>query len=206
MKVRDRYGGVVTIIVVIMLIIATRAVHQEVGFWADFVSNLKATLIGAIIGIPLGLWASVLVQERAARSEARAILGHLEAELRLNYETAQELARRAREERQDHPAAMVAFTELRDGFWRATRDAGKLALVTDDALVGALVEAYTSVAILTLLAHSLFQGSPLVALPGGRPGFNPQFDARWWDEVVRAEPAIDAALQAVTDHLRKNKG
>jgi hypothetical protein len=205
MKARDRYGSAIAIIAVIVLFIATKAVLQEVGFWADFVSNLIATLIGAVIGIPLGLWASALVQERAARYDARALLGHLEAELSSNYETARELARRARDERQDHPAAMVAFTELRDGFWRATLDAGKLALITDEALIGALVTAYTSIAILTLLAHSLFQGSPLVALPGGRPGFNPQFDARWWDEVERAEPAIAAALQAIINHHRKNK-
>jgi hypothetical protein len=182
-----RRGERVSILFVLVTLgLMALAVYRDDAFFPQLV----ATLIGAVFGIPVGLWANRIVARQAAENEARQIVGWLHKELADNLNAVRAMGEGGRK---DYPAVMAAATTLRDDLWHSVSSAGKVGILPSADLIRRLADAYNSVSVLRLLARLFFHGDQFVRLPS-TPGFNAPFDDLWWKEVEKA----DVRLRHVT--------
>lgn len=168
---------------------------QEPGFWPQ----LSATLIGALFGIPAGLWANRLVARRTDEKEADRIVSWLKTELEENLRAVAVMTADFR--RRDYPAVMGAVTKLRDSLWRSVSNTGKVGTIRSADLVQRLADAYESVSLLRLLADLFFRGDEFVRIPG-KPGFEAPFDNLWWRGVEEAEKRLRNVLAVIEGGTR----
>lgn len=111
-------------------------------FWPDFLSNLLATLIGIVVGLPLALWLDRIARAKNEREKAheakqriRKILSILLAEIEYNLEAMGRF----------HEDISNNFSPVRLESWRAFSDGGELQWINDPELLNELSIGYSEI-------------------------------------------------------------
>ena len=127
-------------------------------FWRDFVSNGGATLLGAIVGIPIALWISNFQGKREENERKKKILNLLFQELLTNLGTVSGWKRRSNNfmiESLD----LIVFLKLEH--WDAFSDGGELQWIKNPTLLGTIAEAYNYIRMLRELCSKYFEALPI---------------------------------------------
>ncbi|MCL4466916.1 MAG: hypothetical protein M1389_12980 [Chloroflexi bacterium] len=122
---------------------------MDIAFLKDFIANMLATAIGAVLGIPLGLWINRQGQLASEKREAtrrteeasereRRVLGLIETKLEGNERVIE--AWSGIQRRSGRP--MLDGSRLKDELWRALSDGGELSWLRDLELIDAISNAY----------------------------------------------------------------
>jgi hypothetical protein len=112
----------------------------DLSFWQSFVSNLGATIIGVIIGIPIAIWLSRLQERNSEKEHRRKILLSLSTEIEKNQALIEEWMHKGEEEKEKdmHKFSSIMHIEC----WIAFSDGGELQWIKDPLLIDALAETY----------------------------------------------------------------
>lgn len=140
--------------------------RKDVSYWDGAIGNLAATLIGVIVGIPIGLQIDHWRQgqedrkqrlERKARAREVAIL--VKDELLENLQRLEEIV--------SHTEGYHRYTSVvRDDIWRAMSDSGEIRWLDDSKVLGEMAIAYFFLGIVHRLNDDAYKTAR---------GFNPAY-------------------------------
>ena len=126
----------------------------NLDFWRDFVSNGGATLLGAVIGIPIALWLSNFQGKKEEKERKKKILQLLTQELLVNLGTVSGWKRRS-DIFMIESLNLIVFIKLEH--WDAFSDGGELQWIKDPVLLGTIAEAYNYLRMLKELCSKFFE-------------------------------------------------
>lgn len=110
---------------------------------ADFWSNLAATIIGVVVGIPIALLVNDIIQKSETKKQKKQILISIKGELILNLRAATNILEVF--ERDGH---LVSTPFMKDEFWKTITHGGEFQWISQDIdLVGKLSGIYHSIYI-----------------------------------------------------------
>ena len=140
-----------TLAFVIVSIVLVKIMFSDL-FWQDFLSNLFATFLGIIIGIPIALVLSQLQESESERERKHKILRLLWKELLSN----QVQLAGWRKSGDKQKEALTLHALLRVESWRAFSDGGELEWIRDPALLDVISEAYFAIKSVQTLSERYF--------------------------------------------------
>ncbi len=111
----------------------------NIDFWRDFLSNGAATLLGAIIGIPIALWLSKFQQNKEELKRKNKILRLLKEELLVNIGP---LSRWKKSANNLTTECMNLIVFIKIQHWSAFSDGGELQWIKNPDLLGKIADAY----------------------------------------------------------------
>ena len=133
------------------------------GFWNDFISNGTATLLGAILGIPIALWISTFQSTIEQRARKTKILTLLEEEISENFALLKLW--------DQWPESFIVrslnlLARIKVKHWNAFSDGGELQWIQNPDLLGQIADAYHNLIMLKELCDKLFLVLPMNAIEG----------------------------------------
>lgn len=118
-------------------------------FWQNFASNGLATLLGAIIGIPIALWISRYQEQKIERERKEKILILLLEELRFDYTILNDW----KQNKNKDDFGEYLCSQIRIESWKAFSDGGELEWIKDPALLNILAQSYYSLRKVSFLSE-----------------------------------------------------
>jgi len=178
---------------------------QDETFRADFLSNLAATVLGLVVGIPVALELSRRQQaaeeanaiDKRTREEAgrkRKVLQLLRKELQENH--------RALQERVSQPSSVgtrvVLLPALKNELWMAFSDGGELEWIQDPSLVDRIAEAYYGIGGIIYLEERYFEATHFA---GMRVAQSEPPEARILKYLSGADDDVTKAITGAVDAI-----
>jgi len=167
------------------------------SFLQNFLSNLFATFIALIIGIPIALWLERMrvrreekAREREEQQRTRKILQLLKTELHQNKEAIDKI----------HIDVANYYYGLRTELWDAFSDGGELQWIKDPDLLAVLSAAFSGIRQVRILYEKY---TDLYFYPGTKGPHD--YKQRLFDRVLEwkkdTDKKIDLALSKVDEKL-----
>jgi hypothetical protein len=173
----------------------------DYSFLKDFLSNLLATFVGVIIGIPVALWLSRLTEHQEHMKEARTQredTAKLLALLRKELVAAQDKLNYVRGQNTHLFAALELATRLRDDAWQSFKLSGRLQLLQSLDLLNAVSAAFASIQELAYLGRAYFASGELIRKPASYD-FTPFIEGFVQGSASKGLESIERAITAIDD-------
>jgi hypothetical protein len=117
--------------------------------WQAFFANFLATMLGAIIGIPIAFWINRQVQEREERIQRDRIIPALREELFVNLGHLSSWQKSGMQKLE----TVYLGIFLEDSSWKAFSDSGQLSFIQDAEMLRKISHAYSGICILRELSE-----------------------------------------------------
>ena len=164
-------------------------------FWQNFASNALATIIGAMIGIPIALGLNKY-QERSSETERKKkILRLLQEELLINY--GQLTGWKTTQNKILEVSVIGPF--LRDESWRAFSDGGELQWIKNPKLLSELANAYKYIGIMQQLSGRYLNLKYLTPMEKTNLQIINYFETMIDKGIDESIDMVNKALKAITD-------
>ncbi len=124
----------------------------DCSFWQSFVSDLSATLLGVVIGIPIALWLSRYQERNTEKERKKKILSVLRVELMENLTVLSGWVKEGKKKVE----VLYLTAVLKDESWSAFSDGGELQWIKDPYLLAELSDAFSTIRSIKLLADRYF--------------------------------------------------
>jgi len=175
------------------------------NFWSDFLANFIATLLGAVIGVPLALWVNRIQQEhiekkddenrrKLAESRKQQIVDALEVELTYNKSLFSKFVPQEAYNEDTFDMFFQTASKGRTDVWRAFSNGGELRWIDDHELIINLASAYHSIVQVGITGRSLVESSFKSDQKAGRV-ITEQLQRQFEVDVKQALTWIDDALR-----------
>ena len=130
----------------------------DANLMKDFLPDVVATLLGAVIGIPIALWLSNFQGNREQKRRKEKILGLLREELLENIGT---LGRWDAGDKNFMIESIHLLIFIKAKHWDAFSDGGELQWINNPNLLGEIADAYNSLRMMKDLCDKYFVILPL---------------------------------------------
>ncbi|MBN2266891.1 MAG: hypothetical protein JW725_00930 [Candidatus Babeliaceae bacterium] len=185
----------VYLVPIIVVIAALIAVYLFLGSstWQDFLPNFLATMLGAIVGIPIAISINNQQEAKKDRIQKDKIVPLLREELLVDF------GHLASWQKSNFQKLETVYTGifLEDSAWKAFSDSGELAFIKDPELLKKISHAYSSMSILKLLSERYMD---LAHLPDQK-----ERDLLQAPVAYLISKGIDSALEDVSAALKSIK-
>ena len=163
-----------------------------IQFISDFLPNLLATFIGALVGIPIALMLDRRQESGRAQASNQKMLTLLRAELDQNAKQVENWQNSADRSRGTGVLAAVLKNEL----WRAFSDGGELSWLKDLEILSAISNAYYCIRTLSDLAEKHFNSIQFLTR-GNSAALGNEILMLMADKAVDARNAIMDAINKI---------